>query len=91
MNILHFAETFSPTSETFIYAYVTELDRQGERVHVVTYRRVNSVRRPFENVDLVDWPGRWNMKRLWYRTLGAFGSKRCARQPGRCFALAFKT
>jgi glycosyltransferase involved in cell wall biosynthesis len=73
MRVLHFAESFSPTSETFIYDYVTELERQGADNHVVTYRRVNEKERPFPKVHVVDRPHRWHPRRLWHRALVPFG------------------
>ena len=73
MRVLHFAESFSPTSETFIYDYVTELERQGVNNHVVTFRRLNEEDRPFSKVHVVDRPGRWHPRRLWHRSLVPFG------------------
>jgi colanic acid/amylovoran biosynthesis glycosyltransferase len=73
MRVLHFAETFSPLSETFIYDYVTELERQGVDNHVVTFQRENPEERPFSKVHVVDRPNRWHPRRLWNRTLVSFG------------------
>jgi hypothetical protein len=50
MRVLHFVESFSPTSETFIYDYVTELERQAFDNHVLTFRRLNEDDRLFLNV-----------------------------------------
>jgi glycosyltransferase involved in cell wall biosynthesis len=67
MRALHFAESFSPLSETFIYDYVTELERQGVDNHVVTLNRQNEEARPFPKVYEVDAPDRWHPLRLWHR------------------------
>lgn len=72
-RILHFAQSFSPLSETFIYDYVTELERQGVDNHVVTLRRENPEERPFSKVHVVDRPNRWHPRRLWHRALVPFG------------------
>jgi glycosyltransferase involved in cell wall biosynthesis len=73
MRVLHFAETFSSVSETFIYDYVTELERQGVDNHVATFRRVNEEDRPFPKVHVVKRPSRWHPRRLWHRALVPFG------------------
>lgn len=67
MRVLHFAESFSLLSETFIYDYVTELERQGVDNHVVTLNRQNEEARPFSKVYEVDAPDRWHPLRLWHR------------------------
>lgn len=67
MRTLHFAESFSLLSETFIYDYVTELERQGVDNHVVTLNRQNEEARPFPKVYEVDAPDRWHPLRLWHR------------------------
>lgn len=50
MRVLHITESFSPLSETFIYDYITELERQGIDNHVLTFSRVNEQDRPFPKV-----------------------------------------
>lgn len=75
MTVLHFAETFSATSETFIYDYVRGLEEAGVDNRVVAYRRANPDSRPFEDVSLVEWPGRWNLRRLWHRAEAALGGR----------------
>jgi glycosyltransferase involved in cell wall biosynthesis len=75
MRVLHFAKTFSPLSETFIYDYVTELEKQGLDNHVLTFRRENEESRPFPNVDVVEGPGRWNLKRLTHRLFVGFNDR----------------
>jgi colanic acid/amylovoran biosynthesis glycosyltransferase len=68
MRVLHFRRTFSGLSETFLYAYITELERQGEDNHVLTFNRRNKEQRPFSKVQTVDTePDRWHPRRLWYR------------------------
>jgi glycosyltransferase involved in cell wall biosynthesis len=68
MRVLHFRHTFSKVSETFLYAYITELERQVEDNYVVTFDRRNEEQRPFPEVRTVDdEPNRWHPRRLWYR------------------------
>lgn len=50
MKVLHIVDSFSPLSETFIYDYITELERQGVDNHVLTFNRVNEDDRPFSKV-----------------------------------------
>lgn len=76
MNVLHFCKSFSLLSETFIYDYITELERQGEDNHVVTFRRANEESRPFPKVTIVDRPSRWHPRRLWNRALVPIGLRR---------------
>ena len=73
MKVLHFSKHFSATSETFIYDYVTELEKEGVENHVVTLDRVNERDRPFPRVSTVDEPGRWDLRRLWYRIIAYAG------------------
>lgn len=75
MRVLHFCRAFSPLSETFIYDYVTELERQDIENHVVTRNHVNAESRPFPRVTEVDWPNRWHPRRLLRRALVPFGSE----------------
>lgn len=47
-------------------------------------RRENENERPYDKVDVVPWPGRWNLPRLWYRalaTLGVSGDVETHKQP----------
>lgn len=76
MKVLHFCKSFSLLSETFIYDYITELERQGEDNHVATFRRVNEDSRPFPNVTVVERPSRWHPRRLWNRALVPMGLQR---------------
>lgn len=73
MRVLHFADSFSPLTETFIYDYVTELERQGVDNHVATFQRENKESRPFPKVHVVDRPSRWHPRRLWRRALVPLG------------------
>lgn len=77
MRVLHFAESFSLVSETFIYNQVTELEQQGVDNHVLTLHRVNPEVRPFPKVYVVDRPSRWHPRRLWHR-LQVQGKKRAS-------------
>lgn len=68
IKVLHFKRSFSKTSETFLYAYLTELERQGEENHVLTLERKNEKQRPFPKVTVIDnEPDRWHPRRVWYR------------------------
>jgi len=69
MRVAHFRQEFSTSSETFIYDYVSEMQRQGVDTHMVTLRRVNEESRPFPNVTVVKRPSRWHPRRLWHRAL----------------------
>lgn len=73
MNVLHVTEAFSPLSQTFVYDYVTGLERQGIDGHVVTFRRERKEERPFPSVTVLSRPGRWHPRRLWHRALAAIG------------------
>jgi glycosyltransferase involved in cell wall biosynthesis len=63
-RVLHYRQTFSKLSETFIYDYLMELERQGIESHVLTWEHRNTDARPFPNVIEVDWPSRWHPRRL---------------------------
>ncbi|GMU96957.1 MAG: colanic acid biosynthesis glycosyltransferase WcaL [Ignavibacterium album] len=52
MKVLHICDSFSPLSETFIYDYITELERQGIDNHVLTFTRINETDRPFDKVHV---------------------------------------
>lgn len=73
MKVVHYSNLFSPLSQTFIYDYVTELERQGVECHFLTGKRENEAERPFANVHVVDPPSRWHPERLWHRGLAQFG------------------
>lgn len=67
MRVAHFMESFSPVSETFIYDYVTQLERDKIDNHVITLNRSNSVERPFGAVHVISLPTRWHPARVWSR------------------------
>lgn len=73
MRVVHHCSVFSTLSETFIYDYVTELERQGVDTHVLTHRRENAERRPFEQVVVLPWPSSWGPRRIGYRLLELAG------------------
>lgn len=67
MRVAHFMERFSPLSETFIYDYITQLERDGIDNCVLTLSRSNCTERPFEYVHVVELPARWQPTRIWAR------------------------
>lgn len=67
MRIVHFVETFSSLSETFIYDHVVETRRQGTDSMVVTLRREHAAHRPFDRVHEIALPPRWHPERIWSR------------------------
>jgi glycosyltransferase involved in cell wall biosynthesis len=73
MRVLQFVRSFSPLSETFVYDYITELERQDVDNHVVTFQRLNGDDRPFSKVHIVERPHRWHPRRLWHRALVPLG------------------
>lgn len=73
MLVAHLCAAFSPLSQTFIYDYVTELERQGVRCHVVAQERENPEARPFERATVVPKPSVFDPRRLRYRLLELFG------------------
>lgn len=73
LQVAHLCKAFSKRSETFIYDYVTELERQGVDNHVVAGQRVNPGERPFEKVTVVPWPSIWNPRRIGHRVLEVLG------------------
>lgn len=64
MRVLHYRQTFSKLSETFIYDYLEELEQQGVENHVVTWEHRNGDTRPFPSVVELDWPSKWHPRRL---------------------------
>lgn len=73
MKILHFCDSFSPLSETFIYDYITELERQGLDNHVLTFNKINEDDRPFSKVHVA----RIKKDFLWFiqRVVAEFNNK----------------
>lgn len=64
MRSTHFIHSFSKLSETFIYDYVTSLQKQGVDVNIITFSRLNKNERPFESVTTLSLPW-WNIQRIW--------------------------
>ncbi len=75
MRVVHLCKAFSRLSETFIYDYVVELERQDVEGHVLTHRRENLEERPFAAVTVVPEPGLFNVRRLGYRLLEVAGRR----------------
>jgi len=73
MRALHYRQTFSKLSETFLYGYLTELERQGVDCHILTHERRNAEARPFANVTQVNYPEKWDPRRLAYGLLARAG------------------
>lgn len=73
MRIIHYRQTFSKLSETFLYEYLTELERQGVDCRVLTHERRNAEARPFRDVTQVNQPGKWHPRRLAYGLLARAG------------------
>lgn len=67
MRVIHLCKAFSKLSETFIYDYVVEQQRQGIDARVVAGQRRNATERPYEPVTVLPWPSVWNPRRLGYR------------------------
>lgn len=65
MRVVHYTDVFTTLSMTFIYDYVTEMQRQGIDGHVVTLRHENMRERPFEHVHVVGLPPSWHPERIW--------------------------
>ncbi|MDP4195853.1 MAG: glycosyltransferase [Bacteroidota bacterium] len=66
IKVAHFCSSFSVLSETFIYDYVIELERQGIDNHIVTFDRQNEKERPFPKVHLCEQKRdlKWLFKRI---------------------------
>lgn len=73
MRVLHYRQTFSKLSETFLYGTLTGLERQGVECHVLTHERRNSDDRPFTNVHQVGTPSKWHPRRLAWGLLARVG------------------
>lgn len=72
MRILHYDRSFSELSKTFIYDYITELERHHVDNYVITENRKNQTERPFEKVHVVKPPGVFHPERLVRRIKTAF-------------------
>lgn len=75
MRVAHLCSRFSPLSQTFIYDYVTELERRGVEGHVLTQGREHVEARPFPRVTIIPKPGLFNAQRLRYRLLEVIGQR----------------
>jgi|AntRauTorckE6833_2_1112554.scaffolds.fasta_scaffold07077_3 glycosyltransferase involved in cell wall biosynthesis len=64
MHTIHFSHSFSKLSETFIYDYLTSLQKQEVQVEVITFNHLNKQERPFDPVRELSLP-LWNIPRLW--------------------------
>ncbi len=53
MKVLHFCNSFSTLSETFIYDQIMELEKQGVDNYVLTFIRLNETERPFDKIKIV--------------------------------------
>jgi glycosyltransferase involved in cell wall biosynthesis len=67
MKILHFCESFSRVSETFIYDLIVELECQGVDNHVVALERQDAETRPFAKVTVVSRAQRFDPWRMLVR------------------------
>lgn len=76
MRIIHFTESFSSTTETFIYNYVRSLQEVGGEHIVVTLARYNIASRPYNPVYLIDLPSKWHPERIWSRIKIPFAPKK---------------
>jgi glycosyltransferase involved in cell wall biosynthesis len=64
MRSVHFVHSFSKLSETFIYDYVTSLQKQHIDIEVFTFNNINKKERPFVPVTEISLPW-WNPQRIW--------------------------
>lgn len=53
MRVAHFVPSFSPLSESFVYDFVTEMERQGAESAVVTLKRIERDARPFARTQVL--------------------------------------
>lgn len=68
MRVLHTCESFSLTSETFVYDLITELEKkQDVENHILTLNRANAEERPFPRVHVVQRPALKHPLRRMYR------------------------
>lgn len=73
MRVAHYCQTFSHLSETAIYTWTTELQRQGVDGHVVAHERQNEASRPFPSVLIVPRPRTTDPDRVFWRVAESFG------------------
>lgn len=67
MQVLHYTENFSKTSETFVYNYISGIERQEPGSSVVTHKRKNQETRPFPRITVLDKPNQWDPRRVYHR------------------------
>jgi colanic acid/amylovoran biosynthesis glycosyltransferase len=72
MRVVHFVRAFSPLSQTFIYDYIDELQRQRVDCRVLTFVHENEQARPFEPVTVVRTPRRTNVRRVFAKAKSVF-------------------
>jgi colanic acid/amylovoran biosynthesis glycosyltransferase len=78
MRVVHYCQSFSLLSETAIYTWVTELERQGVDCQVLTHRRHNEETRPFGSVHVVPRPRNTDLDRLRWWVMERLGHKSAA-------------
>jgi glycosyltransferase involved in cell wall biosynthesis len=64
MRVVHFVNTFSPVSETFIYDVLAEQRRQAMDISVLTFERVAERERPFDMVHVLPRRPWWSPGRI---------------------------
>lgn len=72
MRVVHYSDSFSLLTETFVYAFVTELERQGLDNYVLCRMRKNESTRPFDKVQVVAPPNRYHPLRIAHRVVAEF-------------------
>ena len=73
MRVVQYCDSFSLLSETAIYTWVTELQRQGVDCEVVAHALLNEEQRPFDPVHIVPRPRNMDWDRLGYKALELLG------------------
>ena len=76
MRVVHFAESFSPLTETFVHDQVVEVQRRGLDSWVLTLRRENAAERPSDPLYEISLPSRRSLERLGSRLAVWSGSVR---------------
>lgn len=74
MRVLHYRNHFSLLSETFVYDFLLELERQEGDQHIVTFERQNRADRPFPRVHELAAPHPWHPGRLFHRARRKVGA-----------------
>lgn len=73
MRVVHYCQAFSELSETAIYTWIVELQRQGVDCQVLAHRRLHEEERPFAAVHTVPLPHNTDLDRLAWRVMEALG------------------